>query len=135
VLTLEEANRLLPKVREFLVRLRGFRDEVLELEKKKAVEELAWLKEDGTVSPRAQEEIQRLVELQEKQAAEFEKALRELHATGAQLKELDEGLVDFPSRQGEDEILLCWKEGEPRIAYWHDLQSGFAGRQPLREFA
>ena len=114
-------------MREWLVLLRKYRDEVLELEKKKAVEEL--------ISPQTQEEMQRLTGLQKKQAGEFEKAMRELHAAGAQLKDLDEGLVDFLSQQGEETILLCWKEGEDQIAYWHDLTSGFSGRQPLRRFA
>ncbi len=50
------------------------------------------------------------------------------------LRDLDRGLVDFPSVKGdEEEIYLCWEEGEPEIAFWHDLETGFAGRQPLED--
>jgi hypothetical protein len=50
-----------------------------------------------------------------------------------QVKDLDRGLVDFPARHPEsgEDVLLCWELGEPEVAYWHDLESGFAGRKPL----
>jgi hypothetical protein len=54
-----------------------------------------------------------------------------IHGRGAIVKDVDEGLVDFPAlRQGE-EILLCWRLGEDEIAYWHGLEEGFAGRKQL----
>lgn len=56
------------------------------------------------------------------------KALQEL---GVVLKDLSTGLVDFPSLRDGREVLLCWKFDEPQVAYWHDLESGFAGRQRL----
>jgi hypothetical protein len=56
------------------------------------------------------------------------KAITEL---GVQVKDLDRGLVDFPSvRHGED-VLLCWHVGEDEIRYWHGADEGFAGRKPL----
>jgi hypothetical protein len=54
-----------------------------------------------------------------------------INAAGAQIKSLEEGLLDFPSRRDEEEILLCWKLGEDEIAYWHGADEGFAGRKPL----
>jgi hypothetical protein len=55
----------------------------------------------------------------------------QINAAGAQIKSLEEGLLDFPSsREGED-ILLCWKLGEDEIQYWHGPDEGFAGRKPL----
>jgi hypothetical protein len=50
---------------------------------------------------------------------------------GAQIKSLEEGLLDFPALRGDEEVLLCWKLGEDEIAYWHGLEEGFAGRKPL----
>jgi hypothetical protein len=58
-------------------------------------------------------------------------AVQEIDSIGVQVKDLDSGLLDFPCRLGDDVVLLCWKLGEPRIAHWHTVDSGFQGRQPL----
>jgi hypothetical protein len=55
-------------------------------------------------------------------------ALQEL---GLLVKDLDEGLVDFPALRGDEEVLLCWRLGEGEVAFWHSLDEGFAGRKPL----
>jgi hypothetical protein len=55
----------------------------------------------------------------------------QINAAGAQIKSLEEGLLDFPSLRDGEEILLCWKLGEDEIEYWHGLDEGFAGRKPL----
>jgi hypothetical protein len=47
------------------------------------------------------------------------------------VKDLDAGLVDFPSEREGELVLLCWQLGEERVAWWHTLEGGFAGRQPL----
>ncbi len=58
--------------------------------------------------------------------------MTQLHASGAMLKDLETGLVDFYGKRGGEVILLCWRMGEAlRIAYWHTLEGGFAGRQPV----
>jgi hypothetical protein len=57
--------------------------------------------------------------------------VRRLNEAGVQVKDVGEGLVDFPSRRGGEDILLCWKVGEPEVAFWHGLEEGFAGRKPL----
>jgi hypothetical protein len=54
-----------------------------------------------------------------------------IHGLGAIVKDLDEGLVDFPALHAGDEVLLCWKVGEDSVAFWHGLEEGFAGRKPL----
>jgi hypothetical protein len=59
--------------------------------------------------------------------------LDELRFLGAEVKDLDEGLLDFRAKRGSEVVLLCWKVGEQRIGYWHDLRSGFAGRRPIAE--
>ena len=71
-------------------------------------------------------------------AAEVDRLARELARTvdeigehGAQVKDVDEGLIDFPARRHGRTVLLCWKLGEDEIRYWHTLDGGFAGRQEL----
>jgi hypothetical protein len=54
-----------------------------------------------------------------------------INARGAEIKSLEEGLLDFPSERDGEEILLCWKLGEDEIRYWHGADEGFAGRKPL----
>lgn len=62
----------------------------------------------------------------------FEKVLRELHGFGCVLKGLEHGLVDFPAMINGRQVFLCWKYNEPEVAFWHDVDAGFAGRQPIR---
>jgi hypothetical protein len=50
---------------------------------------------------------------------------------GCQLKDLDSGLVDFPTIWEGREVYLCWKLGEPQVGYWHEIEAGFAGRRSL----
>lgn len=57
--------------------------------------------------------------------------LEEIIATGAQVKDLDIGLLDFPYDLDGETVLLCWKRGETRIGFWHRIEDGFAGRQPI----
>jgi hypothetical protein len=56
---------------------------------------------------------------------------QQIDAAGAQIKSLEEGLLDFPSRRDGELVLLCWKLGEGAIEYWHGVDEGFAGRKPL----
>ena len=52
---------------------------------------------------------------------------------GVQVKDIDRGLVDWVAEHKGRQVLLCWLLGEPTIAWWHDLESGFGGRQPVRD--
>jgi hypothetical protein len=54
---------------------------------------------------------------------------------GAELKDIDIGLVDFPALINGEEVLLCWRLGEDRIAYYHSRESGFMGRKPITDGA
>ncbi|MCM3713902.1 DUF2203 domain-containing protein [Alkalihalobacillus oceani] len=62
---------------------------------------------------------------------QFRLHLQNIQASGAQLKDVDRGLVDFPAFIGEKEVLLCWKQGEKEISHYHGLDEGYAGRKPL----
>lgn len=55
----------------------------------------------------------------------------EIDAKGCQIKDLESGLVDFPTVWEGREVFLCWKLGESEVAFWHEVDAGFAGRQPL----
>lgn len=67
----------------------------------------------------------------ERAAQQREDAVREIAASGVQLKDLDEGLLDFPCLLHGQVVLLCWKRGEQAIEHWHGTQEGFASRKPL----
>ena len=58
-------------------------------------------------------------------------AAEQLEAMDIVLRDADRGLVDFPSIRDGEEVYLCWQADEPRVAFWHDPEAGFAGRQPL----
>lgn len=57
--------------------------------------------------------------------------IEELHAVGAELKDFERGLVDFPARHDERDIYLCWHLDEASVSHWHELDSGFTGRQNI----
>ena len=129
--TLEEANELIPKVGRVLKELRKGREQVHKLDQQIAVEELSWLQEDGAISPEADEAVGQLKTRIEEKARAFEEELEKLNKLGVQLKDLDEGSIDFFTDRVGELVYLCWKEGEDQILHWHDLESGFAGRRPI----
>ncbi len=74
------------------------------------------------------------VELKQKlnqEMTKLYKSIEELEATGVVLKGLDQGLLDFPSKRFDDDVWLCWKEGEKEIKFWHEMDTGFNGRKPI----
>ena len=125
-ITLEEANRALPDVERIIRRLRRIREEARNL--RNQLEDL-WAALEG--------EAARLTEISESQGRlngfreEFGALVQELEERGAVLRDLDLGLVDFPTMAGNAEIYLCWKVGEESIGFWHGLGEGYAGRKPL----
>jgi hypothetical protein len=66
-------------------------------------------------------------------ALTFSRGLRQIEAWGVVVRDLDSGICDFRARRGDRDVYLCWQVGEERIAYWHELDAGFRGRQPLDE--
>jgi len=67
----------------------------------------------------------------DKAVQEAKDTLAEIDSIGVQVKDLEQGLLDFPSVMDGKTVLLCWKLGEPAIAHWHTEEEGFAGRKPL----
>ncbi|MGZ4838165.1 MAG: DUF2203 domain-containing protein, partial [Terriglobales bacterium] len=67
----------------------------------------------------------------DKSLQQIKDSLAEIESTGAQVKDMDSGLLDFPCVVEGETILLCWKLGEERITHWHGVEEGFAGRKPI----
>jgi hypothetical protein len=59
------------------------------------------------------------------------RAMAEINALGILVRDPETGLIDFPAERDGEEIFLCWRLGEDAVAWWHPIDSGFAGRQPL----
>ena len=76
-------------------------------------------------------DLQEAAETIQSAADAIAECVRELDDLGVQVKSVEEGLVDFPSERDGEEVLLCWRVGEQRVAFWHGLDEGFAGRKPL----
>ena len=131
MLTLEEANGLLPHIRLILKSLRDLRNVVLRTQAQIEIEEMTGSDSEGKLSAAAQAATAKLMEAFHYQTRQFEDKLEELLQMGAHLKDLDSGLIDFYSLRGREIVFLCWKEGETEITHWHSLQGGFSNRKPI----
>lgn len=115
--TLKEANRALPLVQRIVADIVRVHERVGEIQVLTA-----------GASAKAQQELQRELT---NQMGHLQDYVGELTRIGCELKDLQSGLIDFVGRHQGHDIHLCWKLGEERIEYWHELHSGFAGRQPV----
>jgi hypothetical protein len=118
--TLDEANTMLGWVAERVERLRSARERLGDEEVREALSEAAPLNGGGEPGRHVSEAF-----------LELRGALGELQASEIVLRDLERGLVDFPSLRDECEVYLCWEEGEEEIGFWHDLEAGYGGRTPL----
>jgi hypothetical protein len=126
--TPEEANNLLPEVRPLAERMVERRRALAVATARRARVAQKIAGNGGGVQP---QQIETLNEQVEAEAAEVVRCVEALQALGVLVKDLDQGLVDFPALRGEEEVLLCWRVGEDEVGYWHGLEDGFAGRRPL----
>lgn len=121
--TVEEANDLLPEIRQKLEKI------------KERYEETASFKDSAKAAARAAESGgggMKNASVYVKSLYEIGKLTTELHALGVELKDYSRGLIDFPSLKSGRVVLLCWQLGEgDQIEWWHETEAGFAGRQPL----
>lgn len=69
----------------------------------------------------------------EREARSLARTVDAIAKHGAEVKDLDEGLIDFPALHRGETVLLCWKLGEDEIRWWHRVEDGFAGRRPVQE--
>ncbi|MSQ11781.1 MAG: DUF2203 family protein [Dehalococcoidia bacterium] len=126
--TVDEAHALLPWLTEQLARLVPLLEERERLRAEVARAQMRVRTNGG--SPHAGEEAARLKEL-EAASSRADGLLKEVAEKGIVLRDPARGLVDFPSLREGREIHLCWLKGEECIAFWHEVDAGFAGRQPL----
>lgn len=125
--TLNEAESLIPRLTTLILQMQEqkqqhdrFQEKVGEFEQKM-----------GSNGHLLEAELNRARQEMAKVAAQVNSLIEKVEAMGCELKDIDEGLVDFRTIMAGHEVYLCWKLGEPGIACWHDLDAGFAGRQPL----
>jgi hypothetical protein len=118
--TLEEANATIPWVVDKLAALRAARDRLTDQQARAAL--TAGSATNGGGHP-GKQVGEAFVELQNGIAA--------FDQRGIVLRDLDSGLLDFPSIRDDAEVYLCWIDGETEIGFWHELDAGYAGRQPL----
>jgi hypothetical protein len=119
--TLEEANALLSHIRPLMGQLMKRRARLVRArpEVEAVLEDLQRNFGGAAVSQATQEMIM------------IEKLAGKIRAYGCVLKDLNAGLVDFLAERDGREVYLCWRYGEPEIQYYHELHTGFAGRQRL----
>ena len=118
--TRAEANALLPGLTDMLSQLRDAKDELTDTEAHEALSEAAPTNGGGEEGKRvgvAFLEVRRLLET--------------IEQSGIVLRDIDRGLVDFPAVIDGREIYLCWELGEDEVGYWHDMDAGYGGREPL----
>ncbi|HEY0009718.1 MAG TPA: DUF2203 domain-containing protein [Tepidisphaeraceae bacterium] len=116
--TLAEANRTLPLVSRVVSDITRLHEQATQLHAK--LEERNNPQQRADVERAMEQTVDRLSDL-----------VAELKAIGCDIRDYRIGLVDFIGRHEGREICLCWKLGEPSIGFWHELNAGFSGRQPI----
>jgi hypothetical protein len=129
--TLDEAQSLLPVLESLLKRA---------IEGKQSAEavnsSLSGLARRIYLSGGMKVDVARVAKLRAEMEAHLQwvrESIAEIDSIGAQVKDLDAGLLDFPCRLDDQVVLLCWRMGEPAIEHWHPADSGFKDRQPVDE--
>ena len=124
--TLEQALELLPVVRQLLSEIQAKKREVDE-----ASQTLEGLLALSSGNGHLLTDVAKARQTVEDTATELRTLMSELEETGAELKGIEEGLIDFPTEREGRVVYLCWRMGEETISFWHELDTGFPGRQPL----
>jgi hypothetical protein len=120
--TVNEANKILPSVIKKFNYSKKLKDEIIQAEQELStnVSATSSLAEYATLKQKLNSVV-----------SKFYQSIEDLENTGVMLKGFEQGLVDFPARRFNEEIWLCWKEGETEIKFWHEKDAGFMGRKPI----
>jgi hypothetical protein len=118
--TREEANALLPQLTAMLDRLREAKDDLTDTEAHEALTDAAPSNGGGEAGTQVGEAF-----------LEVRRLLLTLQEAGIVVRDIDRGLIDFPALIDGREVYLCWELGEDEVGYWHDLETGYGGREPL----
>jgi hypothetical protein len=120
--TVEEANRLIPQIQGMVERLRQGQQR---LRRHRPTAEATAQKAAGNGGGSDAEAYL------SDYSQTFARSLAQLETMGVLVKDIEQGLIDFPHWREGREVYLCWKYGEERINHWHETDSGYSGRQPL----
>lgn len=125
--TVQEAQALVPRLRALLTALQQEKRELdRELAELRRLAPLGFLNGHGAELKKREARVTELSQA-------IRQKVRTIHALGVEVKDLDMGIVDFPSWRDGREIYLCWKADEPTVRFWHERDAGFRGRQPLEQ--
>jgi hypothetical protein len=130
--TPEQANAALPLVQAIVRDVAAVAQELRERQER--ITKLLDL-DKRAMGDAYREELQPIQEEFERKKEQIFEYARELDNLGVQLKDPHTGLVDFPAWMDGHEVLLCWRLGEEKVAYWHEIETGFAGRKQLTQEA
>ena len=125
--TLEEANALLPRLSDLLLQVQESKVNHDRLQEK-AEEYARRLSSNGHI---IEKELNETRQELAKAASELSSLISRVQEMGCEVKDIEKGLIDFRTEREGREVYLCWRLGEPRISWWHELEAGFAGRRPL----
>jgi hypothetical protein len=120
--TLKEANDMLPSVIKKFKNIINLRNEVVRIQSE--------LDSNPKYMSSFKDYVLKKQELNSA-VSNLYKSIEDLENMGIVIKSIDEGLLDFPSIRFNEEIWLCWKEGETEIKFWHGKDEGFNGRKPV----
>jgi hypothetical protein len=126
--TPEEANDALKTVRPLAERMVAHRRNLGAAQRRQAELVVTIAGNGGDLGP---SDLQEAAETMQQAADGIADCVRELDEVGVQVKSVEDGLLDFPSQRDGEDVLLCWQVGEERVAFWHGVDEGFAGRKPL----
>jgi hypothetical protein len=126
--TPEEANDALAELRPIVERMVQHRRNLTAAQVQQAELVTRIAGNGGDMVP---SDLHEVAETIQREAAAISECAERINAVGAEVKSLEEGLLDFPARRGDEVVLLCWKLGEDEIHYWHRVDEGFGGRKPL----
>jgi hypothetical protein len=122
--TIDEANAALAIIRPWLEEILLIREEILQQKPETwPIIQKAAGNGGGAAASKLAQKFDRLDGL-----------VHHIQDTGVLIKDLNTGLLDFPALRNGHEVYLCWRWGEGDIAFWHEVDSGFAGRQPIETF-
>lgn len=122
--TLQQANDALKIIRPLMDEVQAIRRKIL------ASQPEAWPAIEKSAGNGGNKALSRMVEDFEK----LDALIHQILDTGVQIRDINIGLLDFSSLKEGREVYLCWKYGEENIAFWHELDAGYAGRQPIESF-
>ena len=125
--TVAEANAMIPELTSLLEEMRSHGQQLAAVHERSA-QVSRKLRGNGYHNPN---EDTMVAELAQSLQEDLQQGISRLNEWGIELKDLEAGLVDFPALREGRTVFLCWQLGEPEVAFWHELTTGFAGRQPL----